>query len=60
MLVEHQVPLQALNTFHIVARAQRLVRIRSEADVLAVLTDPQLRQARKFVLGGGSNLLSRA
>jgi len=57
MLVEHQVPLQALNTFHIVARAQRLVRIRSEADVLAVLADPQLRQAPKFVLGGGSNLV---
>ena len=57
MLVEHQVPLQALNTFHIVARAQRLVRIHSEADVLAVLADPQLRQASKFVLGGGSNLV---
>jgi len=57
MLVEHQVPLQALNTFHIVARAQRLVRIRSEADVQAVLADPQLRQAPKFVLGGGSNLV---
>lgn len=57
MLVEHQVPLQALNTFHIVARAQRLVRIRSEADVLAVLADLQLRQAPKFVLGGGSNLV---
>jgi len=57
MLVEHQVPLQALNTFHIVARAQRLVRIRTEADVQAVLADPQLRQAPKFVLGGGSNLV---
>lgn len=57
MLVEHQVPLQALNTFHIVAKAQRLVRIRSEADVLAVLADPQLREAPKFVLGGGSNLV---
>ena len=45
MLVEHQVPLQALNTFHILARAQRLVRIRGEADVLAVLADPQLREA---------------
>ena len=57
MLVEHQVPLQALNTFHIVAKAQRLVRVRSEADVLAVLADPQLREAPKFVLGGGSNLV---
>ena len=57
MLVEHHVPLQALNTFHIVARAQRLVRIRSEEDVLAVLADPQLRQDSKFVLGSGSNLV---
>jgi len=57
MLVEHQVPLQALNTFHIVARAQHLVRIRSEADILAVLADPQWRGVPSFVLGGGSNLV---
>jgi UDP-N-acetylmuramate dehydrogenase len=57
MLVEKNVPLQALNTFHIVARAHGLVRVRNEADVLEVLADPQLAQEPKFVLGGGSNLV---
>lgn len=57
MLVEKNVPLQALNTFHIVARAHSLVRVRNEADVLAVLADSPWAQEPKFVLGGGSNLV---
>ena len=57
MLVEKNVPLQALNSFHIVARAHALVRVRSDADVLAVLADPEWAAAPKFVLGGGSNLV---
>ena len=57
MLVEKNVPLQRLNTFRIVAKAQALVRVQSEDDVLAVLADPQYRAARKFVLGGGSNVV---
>jgi UDP-N-acetylmuramate dehydrogenase len=57
MLVEKNVALQALNTFHIVAKAHSLVRIASEADLLAVLADPQLAALPKFVLGGGSNIV---
>ncbi len=57
MLVEKNVPLQTLNSFHIVAKAHTLIRIRSEADVHAVLADPALRDASKFVLGGGSNIV---
>jgi UDP-N-acetylmuramate dehydrogenase len=57
MLVEKNVPLQALNTFGIVARAQAMVRIRSVADVHAVLADPALAVQPKFVLGGGSNIV---
>lgn len=57
MLVEKNVPLQACNTFHIVARAQALVRITSEADVQAVLASPEWGQAPPFVLGGGSNIV---
>jgi UDP-N-acetylmuramate dehydrogenase len=53
MLVEKNVPLQSLNTFHIVARAQALVRIGSEADALALLADPEWGGSPKFVLGGG-------
>jgi UDP-N-acetylmuramate dehydrogenase len=57
MLVEKNVALQALNTFHIVAKALSLVRIRSEQDLLQVLADPEWANAPKFVLGGGSNLV---
>jgi UDP-N-acetylmuramate dehydrogenase len=57
MLVQKNVPLQPYNTFHIVARAQRLVRVASPEDVLAVLADPDLGPQPKFVLGGGSNIV---
>jgi UDP-N-acetylmuramate dehydrogenase len=57
MIVEHNVPLQQHNSFGIVARAQHLARIASEADVAAVLADVQWRSAPKFVLGGGSNIV---
>lgn len=57
MLVEKNVPLQPYNTFHIVAKAQTLVRIASEADVQSVLANPALAPLPKFVLGGGSNIV---
>ena len=57
MLVEKNVPLQALNTFHIVAKAHALIRVRTEADALDICVDPQWRGQPKFVLGGGSNLV---
>ncbi len=57
MLVEMNVPLRAYNAFGIVARAQTLVRVASEADVAAVLGDPELAGAPRFVLGGGSNIV---
>ncbi|MCJ0762236.1 UDP-N-acetylmuramate dehydrogenase [Variovorax terrae] len=57
MFVEQNVPLQPYNSFGIVARAHTLVRVRDEADVQAVLADPQLGPGRKFVLGGGSNIV---
>ena len=57
MLVEPNYPLQAHNSFGILAKAQQLVRVQKEADVLAVLADPALRDLPKFVLGGGSNIV---
>jgi UDP-N-acetylmuramate dehydrogenase len=57
MLVEKNVPLQGLNTFHIVAKAHEMVRIREEADAAALCADPQWHGVPKFVLGGGSNLV---
>ena len=57
MLVEKNVPLQGLNTFHIVAKAQTLVRIADLQDLRQVLADPHLNACPKFVLGGGSNIV---
>jgi len=57
MIVEHNVPLQQHNSFGIVARARHLVRIGSEADVRALLDQEAWRDAPKFVLGGGSNIV---
>ena len=57
MLVENNTPLQPFNTFRIVAKAQALARIASEADVRALLDDPAWAAQPKFVLGGGSNVV---
>ena len=57
MLVEPNTPLQAHNSFGISAKALQLVRVHTEADVQAVLADAALRDAPKFVLGGGSNIV---
>lgn len=57
MLVEKNVPLQSYNTFGIVAKALSLVRLASEADVNALLSDPVLKATPKFILGGGSNIV---
>ncbi|MDP3708556.1 MAG: FAD-binding protein, partial [Polaromonas sp.] len=57
MLVEKNVPLQHSNSFGIMAKALTLVRVKSEADMAAVLQDPALQASPKFVLGGGSNIV---
>ena len=57
MLVEKNIPLQAFNTFRIVAKAQALARITREADVHQLLADPEWAAVPKFVLGGGSNIV---
>ena len=57
MNVLHHHSLQSYNTFGILARAQKMVRITSAQDVTAVLKDPALASMPKFVLGGGSNLV---
>lgn len=57
MIVESNVALQPHNTFGIVAKARTLVRVKSEADVHAVLAHPELANEPKFVLGGGSNIV---
>ncbi|MEZ5703927.1 MAG: UDP-N-acetylmuramate dehydrogenase [Burkholderiaceae bacterium] len=56
MLVENNVALQSLNSFGIAARAHSLVRVRSEADIRALLEREDM-PAPSLVLGGGSNLV---
>jgi UDP-N-acetylmuramate dehydrogenase len=57
MIVEQNVPLQAHNSFGIVAKARALVRVRGAADVHELLRDAALGPVPKFVLGGGSNIV---
>ncbi|HYF18601.1 MAG TPA: UDP-N-acetylmuramate dehydrogenase [Ramlibacter sp.] len=57
MFVEHNVSLAPHNSFGIVAKARELVRVRSEADIVQLLSDAQLSARPKFVLGGGSNIV---
>jgi UDP-N-acetylmuramate dehydrogenase len=57
MIVEQNVPLQAHNSFGIVARARQLVRVKDEDDVRQLLADPEFGARPKFVLGGGSNIV---
>ena len=55
--IESNISLRPYNSFGLPALAERLVRVRDEADVQAVLDDPALARAPKFVLGGGSNIV---
>ncbi len=60
MLVQKNVPLQSLNSFHIAATAHSLARITSVEQAQALLRDPEWAGVSKRVLGGGSNLLLTA
>jgi len=60
MLVQKNVPLQSLNSFHIAATAHTLARITSVEQAQALLRDPEWAGVPKWVLGGGSNLLLTA
>ncbi len=57
MLVQKNVPLQTLNTFHIMARAHALARITDEADIQLLLANSDWAAQPKLVLGGGSNMV---
>ena len=56
MTPEVNVPLQACNSFGIVAKARRLVRVRSAAEVQQSLAGGAPGEGW-FVLGGGSNIV---
>lgn len=55
--LEHNFPLQTLNTFGIAARAQSYLRVSSLAQLRAALADPALAALPRLLLGGGSNIV---
>ncbi len=57
LILENDVPLQALNTFGVAARARTLLRVRAADDLAELARDPALSARPRLVLGGGSNLL---
>ena len=57
MLVEKNVPLQPYNSFHILAKANSLVRLTQVTDVQDLLAAPWAQGQAKFILGGGSNIV---
>jgi UDP-N-acetylmuramate dehydrogenase len=56
-LLDHDVSLRPYNTFGIDVKARLFARFRSEEELRALLALPEVQQAEKLVLGGGSNLL---
>ncbi|GAA3922823.1 UDP-N-acetylmuramate dehydrogenase [Hymenobacter algoricola] len=56
-LLEHHVSLRLYNTFGLDVKARLLARFGSVDELRALLALPEVQQAEKLVLGGGSNLL---
>lgn len=56
----HDAPLQGLNTFHVQARAQRLLRVVDPAALPEALALPEVASGPLLVLGSGSNVLLAA
>ena len=57
LAVERRASLREHNTFGLPAVAATLVHIASDADVRRVVDHPEYGLAKKFVLGGGSNVV---
>ena len=55
--LEHDVSLHAFNTFGLEARARHYLRVTSADQLDQLRDDARLRSLRRFVLGGGSNVL---
>jgi UDP-N-acetylmuramate dehydrogenase len=55
--IEHDVSLQAFNTFGLNARARHYLRVTSADQLEQLRGDTSLRSLGRFVLGGGSNVL---
>lgn len=56
-LLSRAAPLQSLNTFGLPARAAWFAAIETPLQLAALIAMPEWRRLRRFVLGGGSNLI---
>lgn len=57
MNIQKNYPLKSLNTFGIDVKAQMFVNIKSEEQLCLLLTDKNIKEIPKCILGGGSNIL---
>jgi len=55
--MQQHVSLRHLNTFGLESRAQSFVEVKSVEELTEILKNPDLKDAPKFILGGGSNIL---
>src|SRR4051812_20908701 len=55
--IQQNVSLKNFNTFGVEASAKHFVEINHEDDLVELFMDPQWKQERLLVLGGGSNML---
>ncbi|MGJ9420596.1 UDP-N-acetylmuramate dehydrogenase [Massilia sp. CMS3.1] len=55
--IEHDVSLQAFNTFGLEARARHYLRVTSDTQLEQLRADAAFEGVPRFVLGGGSNVL---
>ena len=57
MIVKSDFPLKEYNTFGIAVRAKHFVSVATTEELVHFLTESELRNELKLVLGGGSNML---
>lgn len=55
--MQHHVSLRHLNTFGLESFAQSFEEVESVEELIEILRNPELKNAPKFILGGGSNIL---
>src|SRR5690348_3322655 len=57
MKIESNKSLQSLNSFAISVSSKLFIEVTSEEEIREIISDPNLKSEKKFILGGGSNIL---
>lgn len=56
-MIEKNVSLKPYNTFGLAAQAKLMARVNSITNLQEILADANLKKEKRFILGGGSNIL---